>query len=222
MGAEPVRDDGAAPDAGDGAAALLTPPPLVLASQSPRRAQLLGMMGLHFDVVPAEVDESPRGDEPPAIFAERLAREKALAVAAERPDAIVIGSDTLVVIDSRILGKPRDAREAVETLLRLQGWEHRVETGIALVAPGGRIESSVEGVRVRFRPFDRRTAEEYVATGEPLDKAGAYGIQGYGAALVEMIEGDFFAVMGFPIARFVSLLRALGWRYNFRGIEPLP
>lgn len=196
-------------------------PPLVLASQSPRRAQLLAMLGLEFEVVPAEVDESPRGDEPPAAFAERLAREKALAVAALRPEAIVIGSDTLVVCNGRVLGKPRDAAEAVEMLLHLQGYEHRVETGVAVVAPGGRVESSVEGVRVRFRPFDRRTAEEYVATGEPLDKAGAYGIQGYGSALVEMIEGDFFAVMGFPIARFISLLRALGWRYNFRGIEPL-
>lgn len=196
-------------------------PPLVLASQSPRRAQLLAMLGLEFEVVPAEVDESPRGDEPPAAFAERLAREKALAVASLRPEAIVIGSDTLVVCNGRVLGKPRDAAEAVEMLLHLQGYEHRVETGVAVVAPGGRVESSVEGVRVRFRPFDRRTAEEYVATGEPLDKAGAYGIQGYGSALVEMIEGDFFAVMGFPIARFISLLRALGWRYNFRGIEPL-
>jgi septum formation protein len=178
-------------------------------------------LGLQFEVLPAEVDETTRGDEPAAIFAERLAREKALAVAARRPDAIVVGSDTLVVIDNHILGKPRDGAEAVEMLLQLQGYEHRVETGIAVAAPGGRIESSVEGVRVKFRPFDRRTAEEYVATGEPLDKAGAYGIQGYGAALVEMIEGDFYAVMGFPVARFISLLRALGWRYNFRGLVPL-
>jgi septum formation protein len=207
--------------AAEGGARVVVPP-LVLASQSPRRAHLLAMMGLQFTIVPAEVDESPRADEPAAIAAERLAQEKALAVAAGRPDAIVIGSDTLVVIDNEILGKPRDQADAVEMLLRLQGSEHRVETGIAVAAPGGRIESSVEGVRVRFRPFDRRTAEEYVATGEPLDKAGAYGIQGYGAALVEMIEGAYFAVMGLPIARLVSLLRALGWRYNFHGIEPLP
>jgi septum formation protein len=178
-------------------------------------------LGLDFEIVPAEVDESPRPGEPAVLFAERLAREKALAVAAERPDALVIGSDTLVVIDGCILGKPRDAEDAIGMLMRLQGQEHRVETGIAVAAPGGRVESSVEGVRVRFRPFDRRTAEEYLATGEPLDKAGAYGIQGYGAALVEMIEGDFFAVMGLPIARLVSLLHALGWRYNFQGLEPL-
>lgn len=206
-----------------GSTATVAPvPPLVLASGSPRRSQLLQMLGLQFDVVPAEIDESRRGDEPPALFAERLAREKALAVAADRPDSIVIGSDTLVAIDGDILGKPRDRDEAVELLLRLQGYEHRVETGIAVAAPGGRIESSVEGVRVKFRPFDRRTAEEYVATGEPMDKAGAYGIQGYGAAIVDMIEGDYYAVMGLPIGRLFSLLRALGWRYNFRGLEPLP
>jgi len=206
-----------------GSAVTVAPvPPLVLASGSPRRSQLLQMLGLEFDVVPAEIDESRRGDEPPALFAERLAREKALAVAADRPDSIVIGSDTLVTIDGDILGKPRDREEAVELLLRLEGREHRVETGIAVVAPGGRIESSVEGVRVKVRPFDRQTAEEYVATGEPLDKAGAYGIQGYGAAIIDMIEGDYYAVMGLPIGRLFSLLRALGWRYNFRGLEPLP
>jgi septum formation protein len=196
-------------------------PPLVLASRSPRRAQLLEMLGLTFEIIPAEVDESPRGDEPASIFAERLAREKAVAVAQERPDALVIGSDTLVVIDGCTLGKPRDAQDAVEMLMRLQGREHCVETGIAIAAPGGRVESSVEGVRVSFRPFDRRFAEEYLATGEPLDMAGAYVILGRGAALIDMIEGDFFAVMGLPVARLVSLLHALGWRYNFRGLEPL-
>jgi len=127
-----------------------------------------------------------------------------------------------VVVDGEVLGKPANEAEAVRMLMRLEGREHRVETGIAIAAPDGRVESSVEGIRVRFRPFDRRTAEEYVATGEPLDKAGAYGIQGYGATLVEWIEGDFFAVMGLPIARMMSLFRALGWRYNFRGFELLP
>lgn len=209
-------------EAAEPAATALSVPPLVLASESPRRSQLLRMLDLQFDIVPASIDETRRGDEPPAIFAERLAREKALAVAAQRPESIVIGSDTLVAIDGDILGKPRGRAEAVEMLLRLQGYEHRVETGIAVAAPGGRIETSVEGVRVKFRPFDRRTAEEYVATGEPLDKAGAYGIQGYGAAIVDMIEGDYYAVMGLPIGRLISLLRALGWRYNFRGLEPLP
>jgi septum formation protein len=132
-----------------------------------------------------------------------------------------VGSDTVVVLDGELLGKPADGAAAVATLLRLQGREHRVETGIAVVAPDGRVESSVVGVRVRFRRFQRRTAEEYVATGEPLDKAGAYGIQGFGATIVEEIEGDYYAVMGLPVARMISLIRAMGWRYNFRGFEAL-
>jgi septum formation protein len=196
-------------------------PPLILASGSPRRAELLRMLGLSFEVVVPRVDESWREGEPAALYAERLAREKAEAVAAIRPDGLVIACDTIVVLDGEILGKPRDEADAVRMLMRLAGREHRVETGIAVVAPGGRIESSVEGARVRFRPFDRTTAEEYVATGEPLDKAGAYGIQGLGAALVDLIDGDFFAVVGLPVSRMISLLRALGWRYNFRGLEPL-
>ncbi|HEX6938471.1 MAG TPA: Maf family protein [Longimicrobiales bacterium] len=212
---QPQREDG-------GVATVAASPPLVLASQSPRRVQLLQMLGLEFDVVPAAVDETVRPAAAPAEVAEYLAREKALAVATLRPDAFVIGCDTLVVIDGEILGKPRDEEDAVRMLLRMEGREHRVETGIAIVAPDGRIESSVEGIVVRFRPFDQRMAEDYVATGEPMDKAGAYGIQGYGATLVEWINGDFFAVMGLPIARMMSLFRALGWRYNFQGFEPLP
>nr|PZN90876.1 MAG: septum formation protein Maf [bacterium] len=196
-------------------------PPLVLASGSPRRAQLLAMLGLTFEVIEPNIDETWREGEPPALHVERLAREKAQRVAALRPDALVIACDTIVVVDGELLGKPRDAAEAVEMLMRLRGREHRVETGIAIAAPGNRMESSVEGAVVRFRHFDRVTAEEYVATGEPLDKAGAYAIQGLGAALVDLIEGDFFAVMGLPVSRMISLLRALGWRYNFRGLEPL-
>lgn len=196
-------------------------PPLVLASRSPRRAQLLHMLGLRFDVLAAAIDERPVAGEPPAIFAERLAREKARAVAARRPDGLVVAGDTLVVVDGDVLGKPRDDAEAVSMLVRLQGRQHRVETGVAVAAPDGRLVSSVEGVHVRFRPFERAAAAEYVATGEPMDKAGAYGIQGYGATLVDLIEGDFFAVMGLPLARLVSLFRALGWRYNFQGLEPL-
>lgn len=198
-----------------------TSPPLVLASRSPRRAHLLHMLGLRFDVLASAIDERPVAGEPPAIFAERLAREKARAVAVRRPDGLVVAGDTLVVVDGDVLGKPRDDAEAVSMLVRLQGRQHRVETGVAVAAPDGRLVSSVEGVHVRFRPFERAAAAEYVATGEPMDKAGAYGIQGYGATLVDLIEGDFFAVMGLPLARLVSLFRALGWRYNFQGLEPL-
>jgi septum formation protein len=194
----------------------LLAPPLVLASESPRRAQLLSMLGLQFDVIPPLIDESYREGEKPAAHAERLARDKARAVAGARPDALVIGSDTVVVIDGQVLGKPKDDGDAVRMLLKLQGREHVVATAVA-VAHGYRLQSAVEQVRVRFRPFNHVTAEAYVATGEPRDKAGAYGIQGFGSALVERIEGDYFAVMGLPVSRMLTLIEEMGWRYDFAG-----
>jgi septum formation protein len=196
-------------------------PPLILASASPRRRLLLDMLGLQYRVVPSEIDEALRPGEDPGSHAERLAREKALAVAASFPGALVIAGDTVVVVDHTPLGKPTDDADAVSMLLRLQGTMHRVETGVAVVAPGGRVESSVVPAHVWFRRFDRHTAEQYVATGEPMDKAGAYGIQGLGATLVDRIDGDYFAVVGLPLARLVSLLRAVGWHYTFRGLEAL-
>lgn len=194
-------------------------PRIILASQSPRRAQLLRMLGLDFDVRPADIDETYLDGESAPAHAERLAREKAMKVAGEEPDSIVIGSDTVVVVDRDVLGKPRDREDAVEMLLRLQGRVHRVETGVA-VARGDRLLSCVETVRVYFRPFDRRMAEAYVNTGEPMDKAGAYGIQGYGSTLVERIDGDYYAVMGLPVARMLALIEAHGYRYWFTGLEP--
>ncbi len=194
-------------------------PPIVLASASPRRANLLRMLGLEFDVEPADLEETIHSDEAVSQAVERLAREKAWAVASSRPEALVIGSDTVVSLRGEVLGKPDTEDDAVAMLLRLQGREHHVATGIAVAAPGGRIESSFELSRVRFRTFGEHIAREYVATGEPMDKAGAYGIQGVGSTLVEAVEGDFFAVMGLPIGRMMSLLEALGWRYNFRGLE---
>ena len=211
-------------------------PPIVLASQSPRRAQLMELIGLKFEVVPADLDESYREDERPPEHVRRLAAEKAAAVAASRPDALVVGSDTVVVIEGEVLGKPRDEVQALEMLMRLQGRENEVHTGIAVAAPattgererererglpGDLVVSGVESVRVRFRELDQGTAREYVETGEPMDKAGAYGIQGFGATLVESIEGDYFAVMGLPIGLMVRLFGDLGWRYNFKGLEPL-
>ena len=202
-------------------------PNLVLASSSPRRRELIARLGLEFEVLPADVDESPRRGEAPEALARRLAEDKASAIAHVRPQALVIGSDTIVVVDGDVLGKPADDEEAVRMLLRLQGREHRVETGIAVVAPplagqkAARVASSVVGVDVRFRAFDESIARAYVATREPLDKAGAYGIQGYGSALVERIDGDYFAVMGLPIARMLSHLRELGWDYRFdSGFQP--
>jgi septum formation protein len=199
-----------------------TVPPLVLASQSPRRSQLLEMLGLRFEVLPAAVDETYRKGENAKAHAERLAREKAMKVAALRPDALVIGSDTVVVLERSVLGKPSSPEQAVDMLLQLQGRAHRVETAIAIASPDQLLLSGVETVKVRFRPFDRAYAEAYVATNEPMDKAGAYGIQGFGSAIVERIDGDFFAVMGLPVGRMLALLRAAGWQYDFQGLQRLP
>jgi septum formation protein len=198
---------------------MSTPPPIVLASQSPRRSQLLKMLGLRFDVIPADVDETYRKGETAKAHAERLAREKAMKVSALRPEALVIGSDTVVVLERRVLGKPSSPEQAVDMLLQLQGKAHRVETAVAVASPDQLLLSGVETVRVHFRPFDRRYAEAYVATSEPMDKAGAYGIQGFGSAIVERIEGDFFAVMGLPISRMLALLKATGWEYDFQSLQ---
>jgi septum formation protein len=194
-------------------------PPLILASRSPRRVQLLTQLGLVFEVIPSELDEAMQPGEEPGAHAERLACEKALAVAALRPEAVVVGADTVVVVDDDVLGKPRDFDDAVRMLLRLQGREHTVASGIAVAYDGGRVISAVERVRVRFRAFDEAFARAYVTTGEPLDKAGAYGIQGYGAALVEGIVGDYFAVMGLPVVRLLAQLRTLGLHYDFQGLS---
>jgi septum formation protein len=196
-----------------------TPPPLVLASQSPRRAELLRRLGLDFEIVPAEIDESYIDHEMPADHAERLAREKAFVVARTRPGSLVLGSDTIVVLGSDVLGKPRDEADAAAMLMRLSGREHEVFTAVAVVQ-GDRVESALERVRVRFRNLDRTESEEYVATGESLDKAGAYGIQGFGSALVEEVHGDYFAVMGLPVVRTLSLIGRFGWRYAFGRLLP--
>ncbi|MGH7447991.1 MAG: Maf family protein [Longimicrobiales bacterium] len=210
----------------------MSSPRIILASQSPRRADLLRMLGLSFETIPAAIDETYRLGEAPGPHAERLARQKAQAVAARENakvvaareaggaarDTVVIGSDTVVIVDGEVLGKPRDHDDAVRMLMQLQGREHEVATGIA-VCTGAAVRSGVERVRVRFRPFDQATAAAYAATGEPMDKAGAYGIQGYGATLVERIEGDFFAVMGLPICRMIALLAAAGLTYNYQGLE---
>lgn len=192
-------------------------PPLVLASVSPRRRQLLEQIGLAFDVQPADVDEAVLPGEDARNHVRRLALEKARVVAAGRPDAVVVAGDTVVVLDGEILTKPDDADHAVTMLLRLQGRTHRVETGVAVVATAGREVADVVGADVHFRAFDRDFARGYVATGEPMDKAGGYGIQGIGAVLVDRVDGDYFAVVGFPVARVVALLEAVGWAYRFGG-----
>jgi septum formation protein len=195
----------------------VSPIPVVLASASPRRRQLLERIGFRPEIVPAELDEAAFPDEDAVNHVSRLARAKAAAVSALRPGSLVVAGDTVVVLDGEILTKPESDADAMTMLLRLQGREHRVETGVAVVAPDGRTASEVVGADVRFRPFGRATAEAYVATGEPMDKAGAYGIQGRGAALVESIRGDFFAVMGLSLIAVVRLLDELGLRYGFDG-----
>ena len=187
-------------------------PTVILASASPRRRDLLRLIGIEHEVVPANIDETHRGGETPAVHAERLAREKALRL--ERPDAVVIGSDTIVVVDGDILGKPRDRDEAAAMLRRLSGRSHVVMTGVA-VAWRGSVESGVEEVGVTFRALAEREIRSYIDTGEPMDKAGAYGIQGFGATIVERVDGDYFAVMGLALNRLVGLCRALGLAYDF-------
>ncbi len=194
-------------------------PAIVLASQSPRRVDLLRMLGLQFEVVPADIDETYTRAETGPQHAERLAAEKVAAISAQRPDAIVIGSDTVVVLDAHVLGKPKSEAEAVEMLLHLQGREHQVASGIAVAVPGQHLSHGIEIVDVKFRHFDARVAQEYVQTGEPMDKAGAYGIQGYGASLVEWVRGDYFAVMGLPVQRMIRMLERLGWHYDFKGLH---
>lgn len=194
---------------------------LILASSSPRRADLMRRLGLTFIIRPADIDETYRPDEPPDDHAERLAREKALTISSQSPGAVVVGSDTIVVLDDEVLGKPRGPEDAVRMLQRLSGREHQVFTGVA-VAADAEVVSSLERVRVRFRELSELECREYVETGEPMDKAGAYGIQGYGSAIVESIEGDYFAVMGLPIVPLLDLLRRMGRRYAFGdGLQPV-
>ena len=200
----------------------MTQPRVILASSSPRRRELHALIGIGHEVRPADIDETVLPGERPTEHAERLARTKASVVAARFPRALVVGSDTIVVVDDEILGKPRDEGEAARMLRRLSGRRHTVHTAVA-VARDGSIESGVERVEVTFRPLDDDEITRYIATREPMDKAGAYGIQGFGATIVERIEGDYFAVMGLALRRMVGLMERLGVRYEFgRLVEVAP
>lgn len=181
---------------------------LVLASASPRRAMLLAEAGHAFDVLPANIDESRRPGEPPREYVLRLACRKAAAVAARRGGRIVIGADTAVVVAGAVLGKPRDAADAARMLRRLSGRAHEVLTGVA-VQRGARRVSAVERTVVHFAALDEARIARYVETGEPSDKAGAYGLQGGGARFVTRIEGSRSNVIGLPLARLRRLLDEL-------------
>jgi septum formation protein len=194
----------------------MTVPRVILASQSPRRRELLALVGIPHTVQPADIDETYLPGEEPAAHAERLAREKAATVAAGNPEALVIGSDTIVVVDGDVLGKPRDEAHAAQMLMRLSGRSHVVMTAVAVRWRGAE-RSAVEVVGVTFHALDPEEIHAYVATREPMDKAGAYGIQGYGATIVQRVDGDYFAVMGLPLQRMVRLMGELGVRYRFGG-----
>lgn len=190
-------------------------PELVLASASPRRRELLLQIGVRHCVRVADVDESVLPGEAPEAYVCRLACAKAQAVAARDDSLPVLGADTTVVIDGRILGKPADADDALAMLQSLSGREHRVLTAVALCR-SGRIMEALSVTRVWFRARDDEMLARYVASGEPLDKAGAYGIQGLGAALVTRIDGSYSGVVGLPLAETVDLLHAAGvgtWRH---------
>ncbi|MEO8633816.1 MAG: Maf family protein [Gemmatimonadales bacterium] len=183
---------------------------LTLASASPRRKQLLEMLGIMPEVRASHIEEVRGMGETPLAYVERLAREKARSV----PGDLVLGADTTVLLGDTLLEKPADAADALRILRQLQGRTHEVITSIALVARGT-LYQATDITRVTFRPTDDAMLEAYIATGEPMDKAGAYGIQGYGAALVERIEGDFFGVMGLPLRLVLRLLEEAGEGYRF-------
>jgi len=182
-------------------------PKLILASASPRRAEILRSLGIPFEADPSDVDETPLSGEAPDETACRLASAKAAVVAARRPGAWVLAADTLVVLDEAVLGKPADDAEAARMLLQLSGREHRVVTGVCLCADMDPGTTLTEWSRVRFAPLTQAEVAWYVATGEPRDKAGAYAVQGLGARFVEGIEGSFTNVMGLPARVVYRLLR---------------
>jgi septum formation protein len=190
----------------------MTEPRVILASASPRRRELLSLVGIRHDVLPANIDESYQQGETPRQHAERLAREKASAIRVD--DAVIVGSDTIVVVDGDVLGKPADHAHAESMLRRLSGRSHTVMTGIA-VRHGERLVSDLVEVDVSFRLLSDDDIARYIDTGEPMDKAGAYGIQGYGATIVDRVDGDYFAVMGLPLNRLVRLIESLGFCYGF-------
>jgi septum formation protein len=178
---------------------------LILASASPRRRELLTQAGFQFVVLAADIDESRHESEAPADYVQRLALEKAQAIHKLHPDAVVLGADTTVVLDGEVLNKPVDTDDAERMLRSLAEREHQVHTGIAVVFRGGQ-RQHIETTTVFFSSAKEEDLATYLASGDSLDKAGAYGIQGYAARWVSRIEGDFFNVMGLPIAATVKLL----------------
>jgi septum formation protein len=184
---------------------------IILASASPRRAELLRQLGLHFHIKPSRLAEEPYRHEPPAELVTRLALAKAREVAATETEGLVIGADTVVVCAGRLLGKPRNRADACAMLSGLAGRTHEVVTGVALVdAANGRYKVADVCTVVVFKKLSEAEIRGYVSTGEPLDKAGGYGIQGFGALLVERIEGCYFNVVGLPLAKLADMFKKFG------------
>lgn len=183
---------------------------IILASQSPRRRELLERMGIsQFDVIPAKGEERSDPNLTPDQLVEELSRQKAAEIAAGHPDALIIAADTVVAVDGAVLGKPHSREEAVDMLKRLSGREHTVYSGLTVCWQGQSVTQH-EATAVRFRPLSEADIAHYVSTGEPMDKAGSYGIQGYGCTLVEGISGDYYNVVGLPVCRLSQILSGLG------------
>ena len=197
----------------------MKPTTLILASSSPRRRDLLTACAIPFQIIPAAIDEQPFPHERAEVYVRRLALAKAEAVAQHYPEAIVLGADTIVTIDDLLLGKPQTPHAARQMLHRLRGREHAVMTGVAVIAgrmverSGDRYAQAVVASRIRMHQFTAATIEWYLATGEPLDKAGAYAVQGLGAALVERVEGSYTNAVGLPLTETLTLLR----RFDLAG-----
>ena len=180
---------------------------LILASASPRRKELLGLYGIPFTVRAADIDETMDPDKPPFDEVARLSREKALAVPRE-PEDVVVAADTIVVCDGIVLGKPRDEAHAIEMLSLLSGRAHQVMTGCTVLR-GQKDETFTEVTDIHFRPLSPGKIRRYVATGEPMDKAGAYGIQGGAALFCQRMEGDYYNVMGLPVCALGQVLKQI-------------
>ena len=201
--------------------ALPPGPPLelILASASPRRRELLAQLAIPFTVIPANIDESAWPDEVPRAYTMRVAHAKAQHVAQQFPTAVVLGADSVVVLDQQILGKPRDIEEARHMLTRLSGREHTVLTGVAVLHAAQQfVGLDAVSTLVRFRPLSAPVIEHYLTTGEPMDKAGAYAIQGAAAAFVASWDGCYTNVVGLPLRRTAALLQAAG----LHPLSPLP
>lgn len=186
-----------------------TDPVVILGSSSPRRRELLRQVGVAFRVVVVPVDEAVLAGEAPAEYVLRVARDKAVAVRGEARDGLpVLAADTTVVLDGDILGKPEDAADAARILGRLSGRTHEVYSAVALALPGGAVQDRLSVSRVSFAPMDADWIARYIETGDPMDKAGAYGVQGRAAEMIARLEGSFTGVMGLPLYETCELLRA--------------